>query len=253
MGQNLPSCSLSVSNGLSGSADFLGTSGTLAASGKGILNISNAYNPNDGRDLVFGITSKTGYYGAWMQSIDAGNLANTRPLAINPNGGTVVIGKQTYTTGVGLDVKGAVDIQGYTSVSRTTTNADVPFFEVWANDADSAPNNYGNGFGIGITPSDGGAWLQAGLNGWYQSYGYPLKINPHGGNVFLCYSSNVAVGNAVGTARLHLPASATGAGTASLKIDSGAVATTPVSGNIESDGTHIYWTDSSNVRHQLDN
>jgi len=55
------------------------------------------------------------------------------------------------------------------------------------------------------------------------------------------------------TAKLHLPASAAAANLASLKIDAGVVATTPVSGNVESDGTHLYWTDSGGNRRQLDN
>jgi hypothetical protein len=55
------------------------------------------------------------------------------------------------------------------------------------------------------------------------------------------------------TAYLHLPACTAAANTASLKIPAGTVATTPVSGNIESDGTHLYWTDSGGTRRQLDN
>jgi len=54
------------------------------------------------------------------------------------------------------------------------------------------------------------------------------------------------------TARLHLPACAAAANSASLKIDPGTLATTAVSGNIESDGTHLYWTDSGGTRKQLD-
>ncbi len=54
------------------------------------------------------------------------------------------------------------------------------------------------------------------------------------------------------TARLHLPACTATANMASLKIDPGIVATIAVSGNIESDGTHLYWTDSGGTRKQLD-
>ena len=64
---------------------------------------------------------------------------------------------------------------------------------------------------------------------------------------------NVGIGTTVPTAHLHLPASTAAANTASMKINPGIVATTPVSGNIESDGTHIYWTDSGGTRRQLDN
>jgi len=66
-------------------------------------------------------------------------------------------------------------------------------------------------------------------------------------------TGNVGIGITSPTAILHLKASTATANTASLKIDSGVVATVPVSGNIESDGTHLYWTDSGGTRRQLDN
>jgi len=66
-------------------------------------------------------------------------------------------------------------------------------------------------------------------------------------------SGNVGIGVVTPTAKLHLPASQAGAGLASAKIVPGVVATVPVSGNIESDGTHLYWTDSGGTRRQLDN
>ena len=55
------------------------------------------------------------------------------------------------------------------------------------------------------------------------------------------------------TAKIHVGACTADADTASIKIEAGTVATSPVSGNIESDGTHLYWTDSGNTRKQLDN
>ncbi|MFZ4545870.1 MAG: hypothetical protein ACOYN4_00465 [Bacteroidales bacterium] len=66
-------------------------------------------------------------------------------------------------------------------------------------------------------------------------------------------TKKIGVGIIVPTAYLHLPASTAAADTASLKINPGVIATTPVSGNIESDGTHLYWTDSAGSRKQLDN
>jgi hypothetical protein len=72
-------------------------------------------------------------------------------------------------------------------------------------------------------------------------------------NTIFDRNGNVGIGVTAMTARFHLPASTAAANTASLKIDAGVVATTPVSGNIESDGTHLYWTDSGNTRKQLDN
>jgi hypothetical protein len=66
------------------------------------------------------------------------------------------------------------------------------------------------------------------------------------------FGGSVGVG-VTPTARLHLPASTAAANTASLKIDPGTLATAAVSGNVESDGTHLYWTDSGGTRKQLDN
>ncbi len=63
----------------------------------------------------------------------------------------------------------------------------------------------------------------------------------------------VAIGLTAATAKLHLAGCTAAANTASLKIDAGTLATTPVSGNIESDGTHLYWTNSGGTRKQLDN
>lgn len=54
------------------------------------------------------------------------------------------------------------------------------------------------------------------------------------------------------TARLHLPAGTATANTAPLKIPSGTLLTTPEPGAIESDGTHLYWTDAGGTRRQLD-
>ena len=74
-----------------------------------------------------------------------------------------------------------------------------------------------------------------------------------GWNNVIINTGNVGIGITAPTAVLHLKASTATANTASLKIDAGTVATTPVTGNIESDGTHLYWTDSGGTRRQLDN
>jgi hypothetical protein len=66
-------------------------------------------------------------------------------------------------------------------------------------------------------------------------------------------AGNVGIGITAPAARLHHPACAAGANLASLKIDPGTVPTTPVSGEIYSDGTHVYWVDSGGTQRQLDN
>jgi hypothetical protein len=55
------------------------------------------------------------------------------------------------------------------------------------------------------------------------------------------------------TAMVHLPAGTATANTAPLKITAGGtLLTTPESGAIETTNTHIYWTDSTGARFQLD-
>jgi hypothetical protein len=56
------------------------------------------------------------------------------------------------------------------------------------------------------------------------------------------------------TAQIHVAGSAAGApGTGSLKLDPGVLLLAPESGAIESDGTHLYWTNGTNTRVELDN
>jgi hypothetical protein len=66
-------------------------------------------------------------------------------------------------------------------------------------------------------------------------------------------TGNVGIGTTSPTAYLHLKAGTATANTAPIKINAGVVNTTPVSGCIESDGTHLYWVDSGGTRRQLDN
>ena len=96
---------------------------------------------------------------------------------------------------------------------------------------------------------------QAELGGYILIGGPDATALPAYGGIALMpvAGGNVGIGTTAPTAKLHLPAATATANTASLKIDAGVVATTPVTGNIESDGTHLYWTDSGGTRRQLDN
>jgi len=77
----------------------------------------------------------------------------------------------------------------------------------------------------------------------------------NGSNFILSMLPNGNLGLSVNnpTALLHLKACTAAENTASIKVDAGVLATIPVSGNIESDGTHIYWTNATGERKQLDN
>lgn len=53
------------------------------------------------------------------------------------------------------------------------------------------------------------------------------------------------------TAIVHLPGVTTSAGSASIKLNSGTLMTTPENGAIESNGTNLFWTDDTGTRQQL--
>jgi hypothetical protein len=113
-------------------------------------------------------------------------------------------------------------------------------------------NSWGNasnpGWAVGTTRTDGIAF-QVGVG---IAVTNNLPTNNGTSKFIVLGNGNVGVGTITApTAQLHLPASTATANTASLKIDPGVVATTPVSGNIESDGTDLWWTNSAASRVSL--
>ena len=66
-------------------------------------------------------------------------------------------------------------------------------------------------------------------------------------------TTSLAVGVATPTARIHAAAGTAAAGTAPLKIPPGIVLTTPETGAVEADNSHLYWTNNAGARLQLDN
>jgi len=74
----------------------------------------------------------------------------------------------------------------------------------------------------------------------------------NGGSGTTLSTGNIGLYITTPTARLHLPAGTATANTAPLKIPSGTLLSTEEAGAIESDGDHLYFTDSGDTRHQLD-
>lgn len=128
----------------------------------------------------------------------------------------------------------------------------------------TAGNNTGVGYNAGRTITTGTGNLLLGYGAGFHASQLATATNSIaiGNGTYTTANNQVIIGDAtvsVGlaqtapTARLHLPAGQAGANLAPLKIDPGVLNTTAVSGCIESDGTHLYWTDSSGSRKQLDN
>ena len=79
---------------------------------------------------------------------------------------------------------------------------------------------------------------------WYNGTAFVLGAN-HLGQLSVA-------GNNKPTANLFIAGGQAGAGLASMKIATGTLLTTPEDGAIESAGGHIYWTDATPTRWQLD-
>ena len=129
------------------------------------------------------------------------------------------------------------------------------FTGVGGNALNGATNTGGPGGDIMIQANVGGTGATAnGANGniifysgTYKSAVEVARFDMASGTV-----GRFGLGLSSPTAWLHIKASSGAAGTASIKINPGTLMGTEESGAIESDGTHLYWTDSGGTRHQLD-
>jgi len=65
-------------------------------------------------------------------------------------------------------------------------------------------------------------------------------------------TGSIAAGVVTATARVHAAAGTAAAGTAPLKVPSGVVLTVPEPGAVEADASHLYWTNATGARLQLD-
>src|SRR5688500_1944143 len=77
-----------------------------------------------------------------------------------------------------------------------------------------------------------------------------IDFLPLGSGSVRILTGNLAFGSTTPTARLHLPAGATGTNTAPLKFTSGSLNTTPEAGTIEYNGTTFTMTAADLSRQQ---
>ena len=97
-----------------------------------------------------------------------------------------------------------------------------------------------------LEDAKGGGFIVDGTDvGFTGTYALTVKGNQQ-------VTLSLAIGVASPTARLHLAAGTAVAGTAPLKIPSGVVLAAPAPGAVEADANHLYWTNSSGTRLQLD-
>lgn len=151
-----------------------------------------------------------------------------------------VKGPATATSGVARGVIFVTDTTAYAA----GVGGCVIFAGKYNAAGDEAWNGYIGAVKTNATDGDYSADLVFGTRDNGYSVVEAVRINHLG---------KMGIGIAEPTARLHVPATTTAAYSASIKVDSGVLMTTPEHGAIESDGVHLYWTDNAGARHQLDN
>lgn len=182
----------------------------------------------------------------FMNSGGTGFIYNSA-LAVNSTSGFLALGGATTSTGIPLSIAGNGSGQHAIDVTLNTAGADVGM-------------NFskgGNRFRITIDAAGGDNILASLGNNTIlttSASGNYIGMSPNGTDVFRAYSSGVTIGGtAAPTAKFQLPATTATAGTASLKLPSGTVLTSPEAGAVEADNDHVYWSNSSASRLQLDN
>lgn len=156
-------------------------------------------------------------------------------------------GQITMSNGVkvqagGIDVTGQSQIIGNVGVGATPTTQ----FDVYAGAGSNANVRVrGNGGGAALDIANGSAA--------HYIYGYgtiPMQFATNGVNRFTLYAGgNANFANSLGlgsvsspTARIHLPAGTSTAGTAPFKFTSGTNLSSVESGSMEYDGTYLYFS-----------
>lgn len=211
-----------------------------------------------------------------------GKLIQNSGVLIDDNGQVIVTpasgldGIIITSTGasVGLEVSNN-NISGAALFAQTTGNGIAGIFQA-NNDGVAINASTLNGTGIsissingtGIVVNSGGIVSQSAKNTLPAIYtahsnaGFSLQVDTadsssvpavfqaQGVNILeIGADENILVGNASPVARLSLPAGAPSIGP--LNIESGTLVTTPISGNIEFDGTNLYYTDNTPTRQTL--
>ncbi len=152
-----PGAKLEVQSALSGFPATTGTSQPYASARFGNVQTNGV--------LDLGVNSAGG---AWLQYTHKGDLSQSFPLLLNPNGGNVGVG--TTSPGARFEVQSA--LSGFPAMTGTSQPyASARFGNVQTNGV----------LDIGVN-SSGGAWLQYTHKGDL-SQSFPLLLNPNGGNV----------------------------------------------------------------------
>jgi len=233
----------------------VGLSGSIASTGNKLIGI--AYT---GANLPFkGSIYDFKYFNCALSAAEIKALSDGGPTPFKYKGASnTALTSGTLTVGKAYLIKTYVASDDFTNVGAASNAAGVTFIATgttpttWTNSSNLI--QIGEVLSLDQAGMSDDTWYDQSGNGIDGTVNGAVLTQPEVTNVKnLNVSGNVGIETTSPTARLHLPAGTAAANTAPIKIDAGTLATTPVSGNIESDGTHLYWTNSSGTRIQLDN
>ena len=178
-------------NGVPASSGTTTTAVFRVSSGTGLYNV-----------LDFGTNEASDY--SWIQSTRANSLGTYDYLAIQPNGGNLLVGTLTNST-YKLDVNGTGRFSGALNGTSATFSGIVTSSQYFDINGTSTPATTGSKLSLGYYTAGGYAWMQS----WSST---PIIINPYGNNVGIGGSTAAYQLDVTGTFR------ATGAATFSSSV-----------------------------------
>ncbi len=249
---------------------LVNASGTAAAgNAKTALNVQTSGANATSTQTTYGIQSSNVSTGTSSTNIagyfTASGGTNNYALIVPSGGGNVGIGTITPAVTDAIAIVGTNSGRISITVQNTNSAGNASFyfqndrgsFASYGGLLHSGSTNAATFFGVSAVDktfliSDGASSLGLGVGTLVSQ---PLTLGTNNlARVTILGAGNIGIGLTVPTAYMHFKAGTATAGTAPIKLTtaSAVLNTTAEAGAIETNGTHLFWTDSAANRYQLD-